>query len=86
MPAEPPGFLTVFYVDVVPGMRGQGTLRTCSPPVPRRSSRPEGGNDKPLRADTDVANEPMAAAFERVGWAKFAGRREYVMDLAADRA
>jgi ribosomal protein S18 acetylase RimI-like enzyme len=24
MPAEPPGFLTVFYVGVVPGMRGQG--------------------------------------------------------------
>jgi RimJ/RimL family protein N-acetyltransferase len=32
-----------------------------------------------LRADTDVANEPMAAAFERAGWARFAGRREYVM-------
>ena len=24
MPAEPPGFLTVFYVGVVPEMRGQG--------------------------------------------------------------
>jgi hypothetical protein len=24
MPAEPPGFLTVFYVGVVQGMRGQG--------------------------------------------------------------
>ena len=61
-------------------------MTTCSPPAPRRSSRPEGGNDKPLSADTDVADEPMAAAFERVGWARFAGRRECVMDLAADRA
>jgi hypothetical protein len=61
-------------------------LTTCSPPAPRRSSRSEGGNDKPLRADTDVANEPMAATFERVGWARFAGRRAYVMDLVADRA
>jgi hypothetical protein len=43
------------------------------------------GNEKPLRADTDVANAPMAAAFERAGWTRFAGRREYVMDLASDR-
>jgi RimJ/RimL family protein N-acetyltransferase len=36
-------------------------------------------DQKPLRADTDVANRPMAAAFERAGWARFAGRREYVI-------
>jgi RimJ/RimL family protein N-acetyltransferase len=88
MPAEPPGFLTVFYVGVVPGMRGQGyvdDLLTAGTATLLEARRRE-GNDKPLRADTDVANEPMAAAFERVGWARFAGRREYVMDLAADRA
>ena len=34
MPAEPPGFLTIFYVGVVPGMRGQGTSTTCSLPAP----------------------------------------------------
>jgi hypothetical protein len=32
-----------------------------------------------------VANGPMAAAFERAGWARFAGRREYVFALAPDR-
>jgi RimJ/RimL family protein N-acetyltransferase len=88
MPAEPPGFLTVFYVGVVPGMRGRGyvdDLLTAGTATLLEARRRE-GNDKPLRADTDVANEPMAAAFERVGWARFAGRREYVMDLAADRA
>jgi hypothetical protein len=43
-------------------------------------------NGKPLIADTDVANEPMAAAFERAGWTRFAGRREYVIALTPDRA
>jgi hypothetical protein len=47
--------------------------------------RRRGGNEKPLRADTDVANAPMAATFERAGWARFAGRREYVVDLASKR-
>lgn len=84
MPAEPPGFLTVFYVGVVPEMRGRGygddllaagtaTLLDC---------RTSGGDEKPLRADTDVANAPMAAAFERGGWARFAGRREFGLDLS----
>jgi len=88
MPVEPPGFLTVFYVGVVPEMRGRryvddllaagtGTLL---------GARAEGGTEKPLRADTGVANTHMAAAFERAGWARFAGRREYVVDLASVRA
>ena len=49
-------------------------------------ARAEGGNEMPLRADTDVGNAPMAAAFERAGWVRFAGRREYSVDLAVDRA
>jgi RimJ/RimL family protein N-acetyltransferase len=86
MPAEPPGFLTIFYVGVVPQMRGQGyvddllSFGTASLLDARRR------DEKPLRADTDVANEPMAAAFGRVGWARFAGRREYVVDLTAPLA
>ena len=83
MPAEPPGFLTIFYVGVVPQMRGQGyvddllAFGTASLLDARRIG------EKPLRADTDVANEPMSAAFGRVGWVRFAGRREYVLDLTA---
>jgi hypothetical protein len=50
------------------------------------TARERDGNEKPLQADTEVANAPMAAAFERVGWARFAGRREYVADPAVDRA
>ena len=49
-------------------------------------ARERDGFEKPLRADTDVSNAPMAAAFERVGWVRFAGRREYVMSLATDQS
>ena len=46
---------------------------------------PRAGTEKPLRADTDVANTPMAAAFRRTGWESFAGRREYVAHLDSAR-
>ena len=87
MPAEPPGFLTIFYVGVVPRMRGQGYVDDLLSAGTARllEARRGDGNDKPLRADTDVANEPMAAAFERAGWVRFAGRREYVVALTPDR-
>ena len=88
MPAEPPGFLTIFYVGVVPRMRGQGYIDDllAAGTATLLEVRRRDGNEKPLRADTDVANRPMAAAFERAGWARFARRREYVMDLTSDRA
>ena len=81
MPAEPPGFLTIFYVGVVPDMRGRGyidDLLAAGTTTLLQASR----NGKPLIADTDVSNAPMAAAFERAGWARFAGRREFVKDLS----
>ena len=86
MPAEPPGFLTLFYVGVVPEMRGRGYVDDllAAGTVTLLGARAQGG--KPLRADTDVANAPMAAAFRRAGWTRFAGRREYVVDLTAGRA
>ena len=88
MPAEPPTFLTVFYVGVVPEMRGQGYIDDllAAGTATLLAAQGRGGDEKPLRADTDVANVPMAAAFERVGWARFAGRREYSVDLTSDRA
>jgi RimJ/RimL family protein N-acetyltransferase len=81
MPAEPPGFLTIFYVGVVPGMRGQGYVDDllAAGTATLLEARRREGNEKPLRADTDVANGPMAAAFERAGWSRFARRREYVI-------
>ncbi|MBD0356818.1 MAG: GNAT family N-acetyltransferase [Rubrobacter sp.] len=88
MPAEPPAFLTIFYVGVVQEMRGRGYVDDllAAGTATLLAAQGRGGDEKPLRADTDVANVPMAAAFERVGWARFAGRREYSVDLTSDRA
>ena len=83
MPAEPPGFLTIFYVGVVPGMRGQGYVDDLLAAGTATLLEAQSKNEKPLIADTDVANGPMAAAFERAGWVRFAGRREYVVSLSA---
>jgi GNAT superfamily N-acetyltransferase len=88
MPAEPPGFLTLFYIGVVPRMRGQGYVDDllAAGTATLLEARSRAGHEKPLRVDTDVANRPMAAAFERAGWMKFAKRREYVVDLTVDQA
>ena len=74
---------TVFYVGVVPEMRGRGYVDDllAAGTATLLDVRSKGGDEKPLRADTDVANAPMAAAFERAGWARFARRREYGVDL-----
>ena len=87
MPAEPPGFLTLFYVGVVPEMRGRGYVDDLlvAGTATLLHARAVGGTEKPLRVDTDVANAPMAAAFGRAGWTRFAGRREYVVDLTSTR-
>ena len=84
MPAEPPGFLTIFYVGVVPEMRGRGYVDEllAAGTAALLGARAQGGGEKPLWADTDVTNAPMAAAFGRAGWTRFAARREYVADLA----
>jgi ribosomal protein S18 acetylase RimI-like enzyme/predicted N-acetyltransferase YhbS len=82
MPAEPPGFLTIFYVGVAPGMRGRGYVDDLLAAGTATLLEAGSKNDRPLIADTDVSNEPMAAAFGRAGWTRFAGRQEYVMDLS----
>lgn len=88
MPAEPPTFLTVFYVGVVSEMRGRGYVDDllAAGTATLLEARVRDVKDRPLRADTDVANTPMATAFGRAGWKRFAGRREYSVDLTSDRA
>jgi ribosomal protein S18 acetylase RimI-like enzyme len=86
MPAEPPGFLTIFYIGVLPGMRGRGYVDDLLAAGTTLLLTRKDDNDKPLIADTDIANTPMAGAFERAGWTRFAGRREYVVKLGADQA
>jgi RimJ/RimL family protein N-acetyltransferase len=87
MPAQPPTFLTIFYVGVVPEMRGRGYVDDllATGTATLLEARAGDVEARPLRADTDVANTPMAAAFERSGWRRFAGRREYSVDLTSDR-
>jgi predicted N-acetyltransferase YhbS len=86
MPAEPPGFLTIFYVGVVPGMRGRGYVDDLLAAGTVTLLEVRERNGKPLITDTDVANEPMAAGFVRAGWTRFAGRREFILDLSSNRA
>ena len=86
MLAEPPGFLTLFYLGVVPAMRGRGYVDDLLATGTATLLEARRKNDKPLITDTDVANSPMAAAFERAGWTRFAERREYVMQLDTHRA
>ena len=78
---------TLFYVGVVPEMRGRGYVDDllAAGTATLLDARAVGGTEKPLRADTNVANAPMAAAFGRAEWTRFAGRREYVVDLASTR-
>ena len=38
-----------------------------------------------VRADTDLSNAPMAAAFERAGYSRFATRREYEFPLGSSK-
>ena len=80
MPAEPPAFLTIFYVGVVPGMRGRRYVDDLLTAGTATLLEARSRDERPLIADTDVSNAPMAAAFERAGWARFAGRREFVVD------
>ena len=88
MPAESPALLTVFYIGVVPEMRGHGYIDDllAAGTATLLSTRERGGSDKLIRADTDVGNAPMAAAFRRAGWVEFASRREFAVDLIPDRA
>ena len=79
MPALAPAMATIGYIGVVPEQRGRryiddllaigtATLRQDAP-------------DLQIRADTDLANAPMAAAFERAGYVRFATRREFEVPI-----
>jgi hypothetical protein len=83
MPAQAPAMATIGYIGVVPAQRGRGyindLLAHCTATLRRDVP------DLPIRADTDQANAPMAAAFERAGYARFADRREFELPLGPSR-
>ncbi len=75
MPARAPAMTTIGYIGVVPSQRGRGyvdDLLARGTAILRHDVP-----DMVVRTDTDLANAPMAAAFERAGYEQFATRREF---------
>lgn len=84
MMAAAPSFSTVYYVGVAPEKRGRGYVGDllAAGTAALLETGTGGAGAKPLIADADVPNAPMAAAFVRAGWTRFGSRREYVADPA----
>lgn len=78
MPAKSPTFATIGYIGVLPEHRGRGYIDHL---LNRVSLILTEAGESYIRADTDVANAPMAQAFLRAGYRKFANRREYSLRL-----
>jgi RimJ/RimL family protein N-acetyltransferase len=74
------GVAFITLVGVVPERRGQGYVDDL---VARATGVLLEAEEETIRADTDIANEPMARAFARAGFVNFMTRTEYV--LTAER-
>ena len=70
----------VAYLGVVPEQRGRGYAGEL---LAEASAFLAGQGAGRIRADTDVANAPMAAAFERAGYDQFAIRIDLVAGTPA---
>jgi RimJ/RimL family protein N-acetyltransferase len=79
MPARNPTSPVIDYIGVVPERRGEGYVDDL---LARGAATLLKAGADLLRADTDTANVPMAAAFRRAGYAEFAKRCEYEVNLA----
>ena len=78
MPAEVPAAGTIGYIGVVPEHRGRGYVDGL---LARATAALHSASLERIVADTDLANAPMAAAFDRAGYTRFATRREYRIEL-----
>ncbi|MFB7662549.1 GNAT family N-acetyltransferase [Kitasatospora sp. NPDC056138] len=72
LPSHNPAFPVVGYLGVLPEQRGRGYVDEILAEITRILAV-EAGAER-IRADTDLANVPMAAAFERGGYRNFARR------------
>ena len=79
MPARNPTSPVIDYIGVVPERRGEGYVDDL---LARGAATLLEAGAEQIRADTDTANVPMAAAFRRAGYAEFAKRCEYEANLA----
>ncbi len=77
MPCANPGAATIGYIGVVPEHRGKGYANDLMAQVTRTLHA--AGYDR-IVADTDLRNAPMAAAFERAGYASFGTRKEFAVE------
>jgi RimJ/RimL family protein N-acetyltransferase len=78
MPTRNPSVGTIGYIGVVPEMRGHGYINDL---LAQATSVLLRAGYSAIRADTDVANFPMANAFLRGGYDEFATRLEYMLLL-----
>jgi RimJ/RimL family protein N-acetyltransferase len=70
------GVAFIAYVGVVPEMRGRGYVNEL---LARGTNLLVDAGEAIIRADTDVANTPMANAFARTGYLPFMTRTEFVL-------
>ena len=78
MPAKTPTSAVINYIGVVPERRGKGYVDDLLTEV---TAVLGAAGEELILADTDTQNAPMAAAFERAGYARFAKRRQYGVKL-----
>jgi len=75
MPVKNPTFASIGYIGVVPEQRGRGYVDLL---LRQGTNTLALAGEMHIRADTDLANFPMATAFRRAGYSEIAIRREYV--------
>jgi len=74
VPTVGPSMGTIGYIGVAPEQRGLGYVNDL---LARGTATLMQSNAPVLRADTDLDNAPMAAAFARAGWHAVGTRREF---------
>ena len=78
MPARNPTSAVINFIGVVPEHRGRGYVDDL---LAEGTATLHAAGAERARADTDTRNLPVAAAFGRAGYAKFAKSREYGVKL-----
>ncbi|GAA3308769.1 hypothetical protein GCM10020295_71660 [Streptomyces cinereospinus] len=72
LPSRNTGSHVVGYLGVLPERRGHGYVDDLLAEITRILAEEAGA--EAVRADTDLTNRPMAAAFDRLGYRTFARR------------
>lgn len=75
-----PDSAVIGYIGVVPEQRGHGYSDGL---LAQAAALARASGITTIVADTDTGNAPMANAFRHAGYAQFATRREYFLDLSA---